>query len=406
LEFREHRLENGLQIIAECNDQACSLALGYFVRTGARDETPEISGVSHFLEHMAFKGTPRRSAADVNRELDELGAHSNAFTSEEQTVFYANVLPEYQAPTMDLLSDIMRPSLRPDDFETEKQVIIEEIFKYEDQPPFGAHEKCMAAYFGGHPLGQSVLGTVETVSSLTPEAMQDYFHHRYAPNNMVLVATGRVDFPALVAQARQHCGPWPQVDAGRDVSVATAHTGSHQFTKEEATQQYAVQMSSGPSATDPQRFAARVLATILGDDSGSRYYWDLVDSGLAEYAGLGAYEFDGTGVLMGYMCCAPSQLRDNLARIEHIQGEISLHGTTATELELAQSKICSHVVRQSERPGNRLFSVGNAWLQRHQYRTVQQTVRAYQQVSRDQIMAVLADFPLAENTVVSIGPLR
>ena len=104
MQFRQHRLANGLEIIAECNPGAYSTALAFFVKTGSRDETEELSGVSHFLEHMVFKGTPRRSAADVNRELDEIGSHSNAFTSEEQTVYYATVLPEYQAQALDLLA--------------------------------------------------------------------------------------------------------------------------------------------------------------------------------------------------------------------------------------------------------------------------------------------------------------
>ncbi len=120
MKFREHCLDNGLEIIAECNPAAYSTALGFFVKTGSRDEDDETSGVSHFLEHMTFKGTPTRSAADVNRELDELGAYSNAFTSEEQTVYFVAVLPEFQDRALDLLCDIMRPSLRADDFETGK----------------------------------------------------------------------------------------------------------------------------------------------------------------------------------------------------------------------------------------------------------------------------------------------
>ena len=136
--FREKRLENGLEIVAECNEQAYSTALGFFVNAGSRDETAQNSGVSHFLEHMAFKGTPKRTAADVNRELDEIGSQSNAYTSEEQTVYYAAVLPEYQSNAVDLLTDIMRPSLRQEDFDTEKKVILEEILRSEDQPPFGA----------------------------------------------------------------------------------------------------------------------------------------------------------------------------------------------------------------------------------------------------------------------------
>jgi predicted Zn-dependent peptidase len=374
------------------------------VRTGARDETAEVAGVSHFLEHMVFKGTPRRSAADVNRELDELGSHSNAYTSEEQTVYYATVLPEYQLPLLDLLADIMRPSLRQEDFETEQQVIIEEILKYDDQPPYGAHERCMAAYFGSHPLGQSVLGTVATVGALTPQAMRAYFQQRYSPGNMVLVATGRVDFQQLVAAAQQRCGDWEPFDTRRDVRAAVGHGTSQRLTKEVATQAYAVQISSGPSATDLRRYASRTLATILGDDSGSRYYWSLVDSGLAEYAAMGAYEFDGAGVLMSYLCCAPAEADRNLQRIREIQEEVERHGVTADELELAKSKICSHVVRQGERPSNRLFSVGNSWLQRREYRSVRQAVDAYQSVALDDIEAVLARHPLTANATVSIGP--
>ena len=157
MEFRSHVLDNGLEIVAEVSPPSYSASLAFFVRAGSRDETADIAGVSHFLEHMVFKGTARRTAAQVNLELDELGANSNAYTSEEQTVYYATVLPELQSPTLDLLADILRPTLRDDDFQTEKKVIIEEIRKYDDQPPYGAHEKCMAQYFGDHPAGQQCL---------------------------------------------------------------------------------------------------------------------------------------------------------------------------------------------------------------------------------------------------------
>src|SRR5881227_1161050 len=124
--FHHHVLSNGLTIIGETSPSARSAAVGFFVRTGSRDETPEVSGVSHFLEHMVFKGTPRRTALDVNRDFDKIGADYNAFTSEENTVFHAAVLPEYLPAAVDILSDILRPSLREEDFDTEKNVIIEE----------------------------------------------------------------------------------------------------------------------------------------------------------------------------------------------------------------------------------------------------------------------------------------
>src|SRR5439155_14220684 len=135
----------------------------FLVRTGSRDETTEVSGVSHFLEHMAFKGTERHSAEDVNRIFDEVGAKYNASTGEEVTLFYAAVLPEYLPHTFDLLSDIIHPSLRQEDFDMEKNVILEEIGMYEDQPTFTVYEKLMQTHFAGHPLGRSILGSSASV---------------------------------------------------------------------------------------------------------------------------------------------------------------------------------------------------------------------------------------------------
>src|SRR5690349_19542514 len=134
MHFHHVTLANGLEVLCEANPRAHSTALGFFVRTGSRDETPEISGVSHFLEHMAFKGNGRFNADDVNRIFDEVGARYNASTSEELTMFYAAVLPEYTTRTFELLSALLMPSLRDEDFETEKQVILEEIGMYDDMP--------------------------------------------------------------------------------------------------------------------------------------------------------------------------------------------------------------------------------------------------------------------------------
>src|SRR6266700_3867048 len=159
-------LDNGLNIVGEFNDGAQSMAAGYFVRTGARDETAGISGCSHFLEHMMFKGTNRRSADDVNREFDEIGAQYNAFTSEENTVYYGAVLPEYQRRVVDLLTDMMRPALREPDFDVEKNVILEEIALYQDRPQFTVMDDARAAFYDGHPLGNSVLGTTESIQAL------------------------------------------------------------------------------------------------------------------------------------------------------------------------------------------------------------------------------------------------
>ena len=403
MQFLKHTLPNGLEIVAECNDAAYSTALGFFVNAGARYENDAVAGVSHFLEHMVFKGTPTRSADDVNREFDEMGAHYNAFTNEENTVFYAAVLPEHQNRAVDLLADILRPSLRDDDFETEKQVILEEIQMYEDQPPFGADDKCRAMYFGTHSLGRSVLGTAESIRGLTSEAMGDYFRRRYSPGNIVLAAAGRIDFDGLVSCVEGHCGHWAPVATGRTIEPATAHDGFQVLHKETATQQYLMQLAAGPAAEDRDRYAAKLLATVLGDDSGSRLYWELVDPGLVEHVSLSHSEHQGAGMMMTYMSCEPEQTADNLRRILRIYREAE--GITAAEVEQAKSKVRSRIVLSSERPRGRLFAVGSDWVYRREYRPVEGELDAVAGLTVDDLRAVLAKYPLTNPTTVTIGPL-
>lgn len=405
MEFRQATLENGLDVVAEVNPSARSLATAFFVKTGARDETAEVAGVSHFLEHMVFKGTARRSAVDVNRELDELGAQSNAFTSEEQTVYYAVVLPELQAQVIDLLSDIMRPTLRQEDFDTEKKVILEEIMKYDDQPPYGGHEKSMAAWFGDHPLGNSVLGTQQSVGDLTREQMLAYFENRYSPTNMALVATGNVDFDALVRQAEEICGGWQPHQVARNTDRPRGHSNFQLFTKESSIQQYVIQLAETPATEDENRYAARLLATIMGDDVGSRFYWELVDPGLAEFAAMEAYEFQGCGVMMNYLCCAPQDTQRVMEVVGREVEKLMNDGITQRELDLAKTKVCSHAVLRSERPSSRLFSVGSGWTQRGKLRSVQETVQAYQKVTLADIGQLLDLYDLRSTSTTTVGPL-
>ena len=405
MEFLRATLENGLQIVAECNPQAYSAALGFFVNAGARDESEDLSGVSHFLEHMAFKGTATRSADDVNRRFDEMGAYYNAFTSEENTVYYAAVLPEHQQAVLELLADILRPALREDDFETEKQVILEEIRMYEDQPPFGADEKCRAEHYAGHPLGKSVLGTLQSIGRLPVAAMRDYFRRRYGPATIALVGAGRIDFDALVASARRWCGPWEPGDGRRAVEPAPRQLSFRVLRKPSATQQYAVQLAAGPAATDPDRYAAKLLATVLGDDTGSRLFWELIDPGLAEQASLSHYEYEGAGVFMTYLSCDPDRAPDNLRRILELYRRAEADAVAPAELEQAKSKVSSRIVLSGERPRGRLFTVGSDWVQRRQHRSVRDDLQSVAAITRDEVAAVLRKYPLSQSTTVTIGPL-
>ena len=184
MRFEQTTLDNGLQVIAELNDQAHSVAAGFFVKTGSRDESAELAGVSHFLEHMTFKGTPRRDAVTVNLDFDRVGAKHNAQTSEEDTFYHVTCLPEYLPQAFDVLSDILRPTLRGDDFETEKQVIIEEIRMYLDNPMSVAYEAAKAAHFGEHSLSIFRDFFAMGLADLRPR------EHQLDAENVVQVAVG------------------------------------------------------------------------------------------------------------------------------------------------------------------------------------------------------------------------
>ncbi|MEM8865767.1 MAG: pitrilysin family protein [Planctomycetota bacterium] len=404
MEFKQHQLPNGLEIVAECNPQAHSTALGFFVRAGSRDESDDIAGVSHFLEHMMFKGTPRRSADDVNREFDEMGAHYNAYTTEEHTVYYASVLPEHQLTCVKLLADILRPSLREDDFDMEKKVIQEEIQMYLDQPPYGMDDYVKKLCFGDHPISRSVLGSVQSIDELSVDQMRAYFASRYGPKTVTLAAAGNVDFDALVAEVTEACGGWEPTGASREAIVPTQANLFESVTIDAATQQYVLWLSQGPNAEDEDRYAAKLLATVLGDDSGSRMYWDLVDPGLVESCSLGHYEYEGVGMFYTWMACSPADVQDNLARLNTLLGEAATQAVTAKELDQARNKVKSRVVLGSERPRSRLFSVGGNWTHRGEYRSTSDDLAALDAVTIADTQRVIERFPLNTGAIVTVGP--
>ncbi len=367
MELLTHKTDTSPEIIALQDPTAFTISLGWFVKTGARDEAIELAGVSHFLEHMVFKGTARRSAEEVNRELDHLGAQSNAFTSEDSTVFYATVVPECQAQAVDVLTDLMRPALGEQEFETERQVILEEIAMYDDQPPYGAFERAMELFFGSHPLSTRVLGTAETVSELTSVQMRDYHRQRYTRDNMFLVASGKIDFQQLIDYVQETTETWPGGVVPRKLYLPSYASSDAIIEREATHQHYVIKLWPGLSNNDPDRYALRMLSSILADDTGSRLFWELIDTGRAETASLWPQLFDDCGCLLGYLCCAPEDAEENLDIMQRVFDDVIRHGVTQRELELAKNKLTASLILSDERPSNRLFALGQSWLTRRAY---------------------------------------
>ena len=405
MQFYQHQLSNGLQIIAELTPNVYSTAAGFFVRTGARDETAAVSGVSHFLEHMAFKGDSRYSADDVNRIFDEVGARYNASTGEDVTTYYAAVLPEYLPTTMEMLTVLMQPSLRQDDFDTEKNVILEEIGMYDDMPSFTVYDTAMATHFAGHPLGQSILGTTESITALASDQMRNYHREQYCTGNMTLVVTGNVDFRTVVELAEAHCCRLTAGRQERPLPKLHPENRTQMVVREGSSHQHLMQMGVAPLSTDPLRYAAELLTVIVGDDCGSRLFWSLVDPGYAESAELGYNEYDGAGTWMTYISCVPDQVTSNLRRMQETFDEVNRDGVTEEELEQARNKVASRIVLRGERPMGRLSSLGGNWIYRGEYRSVSDDLEAIRGISAGDIRSLLEAFPLAVNTTVGVGPL-
>ncbi|RYG69107.1 insulinase family protein, partial [bacterium] len=268
--FQHRTLPNGLTILAEPNPAAHSFAAGIFVRAGSRDEPTRLNGVSHFLEHMLFKGNARLDALAMNRVFDEMGARYNAYTTQEQTAYYGQVVPQFAGRLLGHLRELFAPAIRVEDFDMEKKVILEEIAMYNDEPGQRVYERAMEEHFASHPLGLSVIGTPEVITPMKRDDMAGYFAQHYGPSNAVLTAAGRFDVDWLYEQALKLYGDWqgPRVErayadpkpTGRRLDLVDA----------KLNRAYVMALTPGPTAQDEERFAARVLADVVGDAEGSR----------------------------------------------------------------------------------------------------------------------------------------
>ena len=403
LTFHHKQLSNGLDVIAEINPDSHSFAAGLFVNTGSRDESSDINGVSHFLEHMMFKGSDKYTWEDVNRIFDEIGARYNAFTSQEMTAYYANVLPEFTEKAVEHLSHLLRPAIRNEDFTTEKKVILEEIAMYLDDPGHRLYEKLMEAHFGNHPLSMSILGSPESIQKLERDQMAKYFKRRYGPGNMVLAATGRLDFDEVVKLAEKYCGSWPHVDAPRAQPMPMYKPQQVQMTDEKLNRQYTMAMTPGPSQQDDRRFAARVLADVIGDSDGSRLYWALVDNAIAEDADFGFYPHDGCGSFYLAITASPDRMEQAMA-IALKELEKAKSDLTDDEIERAKNKIASGLVLSGEVPVGRMRSIGGQWLYNREYRSLEQDTATLMGVNKKALLDLMHDFPFDPMTIVTLGP--
>jgi predicted Zn-dependent peptidase len=407
VKFCEATLPNGLEVIAECNPDAYASAFGFFVKTGARDESDEVWGVSHFLEHMVFKGTASRDAEQITLDFNRMGAEFNAYTSVEQTVYYARVLGQYLPNAVDLLGDMMRPRLDDGDFALERNVILEEIARSEDVPSSQAYRRMMQTYFAGHPLGHDVLGTKESIGNLKVEQMREYHARRYSANNLVFAIAGNFDWQKTLDLVQRACGDWTAGEEGRQAEPFTPKAGREIISKDKLKQQIMLLAWPTVSVEDDDIYPMELATMVLGDGSGSRMFWNIFQKGLAETAAASLSPLDRTGLMLAYLSTTPEQapavLELTLAELKSLQQD----GVHEDELRRAKDKLVSRTVLDGESGFSRMQDLAYTWVAKGELRSLEDEVARIEAVTLEDIRRVLDRFPItAEHVFTAYGPLE
>lgn len=406
--FHTHQLANGLQIVGQPMPDFESVALSYYVRTGSRDEPdPALAGISHFLEHMVFKGTQTLDWQQITLEFNKIGADLNAGTSREATIYHARVLGEYLERALELLSDMMYPRLLESDFEMEKEVIINEIARSEDQPYNLAFRRMVQVYYDEHPLAHDVLGTRESIQQMRLAQMRDYWQRRYAANNLILSVAGNFDWERLVQVVQERCANWRTGESGRDIiPYELAQSRNEVMVDKKLKQQIMFLAMPSIDVRDPDYYAALLGGSILGDSDGSRLYWNIYQKGLAESASAGIWPMEGTGMLMMEANSTPEEAPRVLKLLRAELNSLLDDGIYEDELRRAKDKWISSIVLSSESTMSRMRSLANDWVTEGRLISVDEEVERVEKVTADDVMRVLRRFPIREKQVLTaLGPL-
>ncbi|ACO47278.1 pitrilysin family protein [Deinococcus deserti] len=403
---QRHTLPSGLTLLLEPSPDAQTVAAGYFVNTGARDELPHEMGASHFIEHLLFKGSELVGAAELNARLDDLGGQANAFTSEEATVYHAASLPERSGELLETLTELMRPALRETDIHTERGVILEEIAMYAEQPGVRVMDELRADYWGKHPLGHQVLGTRQTVEALSREVLIRNHRERYGAGRVTLAITGAFEPQEVLDWAQLHLADWPTTPgAVSDLPSGPHHPGHTRVIHDQTLGRVHVTLAApGLPVTHPLREAATVLADLIGGENGA-LYWALLDTGLCDSADLAHLDYRDVGAFEGGFTCDPERAGvalETYRRVLRGAGEL----ITPERVRRAARKLAVSTLLRAETPQGRLFTLGMEYLAHGQVLTTAELVSRYQQVTPEAVREVLRLCPLATFTVVALGPVE
>lgn len=402
----EHRLDNGLRVVCETMPRVRSAAVGFFVCTGSRHETrANEHGVSHFLEHMCFKGTAKRGWQDITIRFDELGSIYNAFTSKEHTVYYGWTPAARLEPQIELLADMMRPSLPVDEFETERKVILEEIAMSGDSFEHHVSNFLHEIAFKGHPLAHEILGEHEAVAALPRDTMAAYHASHYSPENMYLVASGAVQPDEVRRIAERYCGNWksPQRNGGYPAPPALP-TGVFKHKLEQFKQQSILLVY--PSVQHGHDDSENIEAfTSLFGGANSRCYWNIVQKGICAAAGAVWLAYKDCGLLALYADGEPDKCDEMLAALKAQAAEVVAGGFRLDEVQRVKNQRRTQLALEGENPRTRLMQIVDDLEGHGEVRSPTQRLADVEAVTPETIAEYLARFPITgDGLMISCGP--
>jgi predicted Zn-dependent peptidase len=405
-------LPGGLRVITEFLPAVRSVALGIWVGVGSRDEDETHAGATHYLEHLLFKGTGRRTALEISSEMDAVGGEMNAFTAKEYTCYYARVLDADLPLAVDVLSDMVTGSLiTPKDVDAERNVVLEEIAMNDDDPPDTVHEAFTAKLFGDTPLGRPILGTVDSIKAITREQIFEHYQARYTPEHLVVAAAGNLDHDTVVALVRQSFGA--ALDR-RAEPAGPRLKGSHlsgqagtgpTLVSRSIEQANLVLGCEALARTDERRFALGVLNAAFGGGMSSRLFQEVRERRGLAYS---VYSFSGqhadTGIWGIYVGCLPSKADEVLAICTEEITKVVEGGLTGAELARGKGQVRGSIVLGLEDPSSRMSRLGKSELVYPRLEPVDEVIASIDAVTHDDIRAIAAEVLTRPKALAVVGP--
>ncbi|MFR9799768.1 M16 family metallopeptidase [Streptomyces sp. MS06] len=411
---RRTTLPGGLRVVTETLPSVRSATFGIWAHVGSRDETPSLNGATHYLEHLLFKGTGRRSALDISAAVDAVGGEMNAFTAKEYTCYYARVLDTDLPLAIDVVCDMLTGSLiREEDVDVERGAILEEIAMTEDDPGDCVHDLFAHTMFGDNPLGRPVLGTVDTVNALTADRIRRFYRRHYDPTHLVVACAGNIDHGKVVRQVRaafEKAGTLtgdaaPVAPRGGRRALRTA--GRVELLDRRTEQAHVVLGMPGLARTDDRRWALGVLNTALGGGMSSRLFQEVREKrGLAYSVYSYTSGFADCGLFGVYAGCRPGQVHDVLKICRDELDRVAEHGLPDDEIDRAVGQLRGSTVLGLEDTGALMNRIGKSELCWGEQMSVDDMLARIAAVTPDDVRSVARDILGRRPSLSVIGPLN